>query len=34
MQPQASAKDVKISQDSPGIRALKPGLSFALPELP
>jgi len=34
MQPQASAKNVKISQDYPRSRALKPGLSFPLPELP
>jgi hypothetical protein len=34
LQPQASAKNVKISQDAPRIRALKPGFSFPLPEFP
>jgi len=34
LQPQAIAKKVKISQDDPRIRALKPGFSFPLPELP
>jgi len=34
MQLQATEKNVKISQEAPRVRALKPSFSFPLSELP